>query len=301
MDLSGAGAFKDPGPWALLKQRLPLYQEVYNDPEPYRPDVAVIVDERAKFYVKSDWDAFYWSLIDFRNQCGKSGAAVGYYLMDDFTAGIVPKCKAYIFPNAFSLTDTQIESINARLNKEKSTSIWIYAPGYIGPNGGDTARCSRVTGITLNRTDGRVDSIGCGVLDGCKWASDLTLSPRLTVTESGVKVLGHYADGTVSSAMKRVDGHNSIFLGSLGVSSEVLTRLLDLAKVQIWTRDGSVVQTDGKFLVIHSGKKGLKPIYLPEGVTAESLNGKIVRQSGNVIYADFAEGGTLWFRLSRRK
>ena len=61
-DLPGAGAFKHPDLWRMLEERKEIYQEIYNQPMPYRPEVAVIVDERSRFSIRSDWDMFKRSL-----------------------------------------------------------------------------------------------------------------------------------------------------------------------------------------------------------------------------------------------
>lgn len=300
MDLSGAGAFNDPAPWAMLAKRLPMYQSLYNKPTAYKPEVAVIIDERSKLYVKSDWDAFFWSLIDLRNQCGRSGAAIGYYTLQDFISGLVPKSKVYLFPNSFEVSAAQVKQINSRLDQEKATAIWHYASGGIGLNGIDANRSSRLTGITLKQLNGKQNSVGSGILKGSKWAPDLTLSPRLVVSDHEAKIIGRYPDGKVSSAIKRTGQHTSIYMGSLGVTAEVLTKLFNSSKVHTWTRDGSVVQTDGQWLMIHTDKPGSKTIYLPAGIKSEPLTGTIVKQSGQTLTANFVKGDTRWFKLSAK-
>ncbi len=300
MDLSGAGAFNDPAPWAMLKKRLPMYQDVYNNPKPYRPEVAVILDEHSKLYVKSDWDAFFWSLIDLRNQCGRSGASVGYYTLQDFITGLVPKCKLYLFPNTFAVTPEQTSLINARLDREKATAIWHYASGCLNGNAIDARQSSRLTGIFLRQLNGKQNSIGEGLLKGLKWAPDLTLKPRLVIADKAAKIVGHYPDGKPSAAIKRTGQHTSIYLGSLGLTSQLLTKLFTNAGVHTWTRDGSVVQTDGQWLMIHTDKPGPKSIYLPLGIKAKPLTGSIVKQSGQIITANFIKGDTRWFKLSAK-
>ena len=109
MDLVSKGAFSHPQLWDMLQQRMALYDAVYREPKPYHPEVAVLADERSKLYVKSDWHANSWLMHTMRDEIVKSGASVGFYTLDDFVADIVPRCRAYVFANAFHLSDEQIE------------------------------------------------------------------------------------------------------------------------------------------------------------------------------------------------
>jgi hypothetical protein len=299
-DLVGVGAFNSPALWDMLKERKPLYEDVYRHPKPYRPDVAVIVDERSEMFIKSDIDARNWIKNDLRNQCERSGASIGYYLLEDFIDSKVPRCKLYLFADTFYLTDEQIPAINARLDKEKATAIWVYAPGYIGTNGHDVAGSSNVTGIQLALKEGKLGSEGVGRLQNLKWTPDLSTSPRLVVTDENAVVMARYSsDGLNSMAVKQVGRHKSIFVGDVGLPYTVLSELFEMAGAHIWTRDASIVQTDGSILAVHSGTGGLKPIYLPKGIRAEAIKGTIGTQKDNTILVDFLPGDTLWFKLSK--
>lgn len=309
-DVLGIGAFNDPLIWEMMRARMKLYREVYEHPTPYRPEVAMILDIKSKCYVKSDWDAFYWMMIDLRNQIGKSGAAMGYYSLDDFISGVTPQCKAYVFDFAFNLSDAQIRAIRERLDREGSTAVWVYASGLIGPDGVDINRSILLTGIGLAIKDGSQGSKGFGLLRGQTWGAKIApeirpgggyfaASPRLYVTDKKAETLGKYMDdGLVSAARIQTGKHESVFLGSMAVSPEVFMRVFEKAGAHVWTRDGSVIQTDGTFLMVHGGLAGLKPIYLKKGMKATAIKGEIEKQEGNTIFVPFKDGDTLWFRLT---
>jgi hypothetical protein len=306
-DLPGAGAFKHPALWQMLAERKEIYQKIYDSPQPYRPEVAVVVDERSRFSIRSDWDMFSRSLGRLRNQCDLSGAAIGYYLLEDFISGVVPPCKVYLFPNAFQLSDAQIKAIRGRLEREGATAIWNYAAGYLGPNGPDPVRMATLTGIAITADDGPATSKGVGLLTGESLGSiipdrktPLNFKPRFVVQDQTAEPLGRYhGDGAVSSARKQVGKMRSLYLGEVGVSAAALGRLFKSAGVHLWTDDGSVVVTDGRFLMIHTGQTGLKPIAVPKGVKLKPITGRIERREGDTIYVNFKPGDTLWFRLSR--
>jgi beta-galactosidase len=297
-DLPGAGAFQHPALWQMLEERKKIYQNIYDRPNPYRPEVAVIVDERSRLSVRSDWDMFSRSLGMLRNQCDLSGTAIGYYLLDDFISGVVPPCKVHLFPNAFQLSDAQIKAIRGRLEREGATAIWNYAAGYLGPNGPDPLRMEALTGIKIAADDGPATSQGAGMLAGESLGS-MNFKPRFVVADKTAEPLGHYhGDGAVSSASKQVGKMRSLYLGEVGVSAAALGRLFKSAGVNLWTDDGSVVVTDGRFLMIHSGQAGLKPIAVPKGVRIKPITGKIERREGGTIYVNFEKGDTFWFSLS---
>ena len=307
-DLVGAGAFKHPALWRMLEERKAIYHKIYDQPKPYRPEVAVIVDERSRFSIRSDWDMFSRSLGRLRNQCDLSGA--GHRVITCLrisSAGVVPLCKVYLFPNAFQLSDGQIKAIRGRLEREGATAIWNYAAGYLGSQGPDAARMSALTGIEVTADDGPATSKGAGLLEGESLGSifpennkPLNFKPRFVVKDQTAEPLGHYhGDGAVSAARKQVGKMRSIYLGEVGVSATALGRLFKSASVHIWTDDGSVVVTDGDFLMIHTGKAGLKPITLPRGIKIKPITGTIERRENHTIYVNFKKGDTFWFSLSR--
>jgi len=311
MDLAAAGAFNDAGLWERLAELRPLYEALYRDPRPYRPEVAVVVHEDSKLYVKSDWDANYWTMYNLRDELAKSGASVGYYSLDDFVSGVLPAHKVYVFANAFRLTDEEIRSVHSRLEAEARTSgvtaIWAYAPGYLGPGGPDVARASALVGMKLAVKDSMGGSEGLGPLAGQTWGPTPSLSPRLVVADRSATPLGRYrADGGISSAETRVGRRRSVFLGDLGVSATVLRRLIESAGAHLWTRGGKVVQTDGEVLMVHSGEAGAKRIWLPPGLELEPIKGttdrlgEIEKREGNTAVVRFEAGDTLWFRLVRK-
>jgi len=300
MDLVSRGAFSHPDLWDMLRNRIALYTDLYQRPRPYRPDVAVVVDEESKLYVKDDWDTNYWTMYRLRDECAKAGTSVGYYTLADFIDGSAPPCKAYVFANAFRLTEEQVGTIRSRLDREGATAIWIYAPGYVGPRGSHVDGVAKVTGIGVEAVDGAMGSGGLGLLEGESWGARLTVSPRLVVKEKDVLPLGRYrVDGQTSSAEREFGRHRSIFLGDMGPSSAVLRRLFQSAGCHIWANGGEIVQTDGTFLMVHSGAEGVRPVFLPRGVTAHPMDADVVGRSGSALHVRFRRGDTVWFRLRR--
>lgn len=302
MDLFATGPYTDPRLWATMNvYGIQNYLDIYSKPKPYLPDVAVIADPISQLYVREDLRTLTDGLAQLRNFADRSGATIGYYTLDDFIDGIAPKCPVYIFANTYYLTDSQITAINQRLDAYGALAIWQYAPGFLGPSSSDAGRTSTLTGITVVQSDGNLGTNGLGPMAGKQWGprNGSTYSPRFAVQDAGATSLGRYiVDAKISTAIKRVGSHTSLFVGDFILSSDFIRTVVQQVGVNIWTNDDSVVHTDGSLLVVHSGVAGAKNINLPPGVTAQPLSGQLVgQQNGSSISATFAEGETLWFTL----
>lgn len=223
MDINENGSFNDPAMWSVMSNYgLPLYTQLYTNPQPYRPDVALIIDRTSIMFQKVDTDAPNFQRGLLRIALAKSGVVYGVYTLDDFLDGTLPPCKVYIFANTNYVTDVQIAQIQTRLNTEGATAIWQYAPGFLGPTGPDVTRASQLTGIQLSQSDNFGTTNGAGAMAGYSWgvAPSNVLSPRLVVTDLSAEVLGRYQiDGLVSTARKKVGNFESLFSGEFGFTN----------------------------------------------------------------------------------
>lgn len=299
MDLVARGAFSHKDLWELMKKRKRLFEEQDRDPSPFSPEVAVVVDEEAKLYVRDDWHVNRQSLISFREECVKTGASVGYYLLEDLVAGRVPKCKVYLFANAFRLSPQQVKTIHARV--KGATAVWVYAPGFLAPESAGPSNVARTTGIEVKADAGKLGSKGQGLLENEMWGQPLDVTPRIHVTDKEAKTLGIYnAGGGISAAHKRAQGFESIFLGDAFVTRDVLRALFAQAGCHIWTQGDHVLLSDGRLLLLHAAKAGKVVLKLPPGIKAEPLDSDIkVKNAGSQLRVDCRKGTTAWFRLVR--
>jgi hypothetical protein len=226
-DLNENGAFNDPAVWTPMSDYgVPLFNQLYANPQPFKADVALIIDRNSILYQRNDDDMFAAQRAMLRYALAKAGVSYGIYTLDDFLDGVLAPCKVYIFANTNYLTDSQITQIQSRLNNETSTAIWQYAPGFLGPNGASVSRVSTLTGIQVSQSDGYGYTNGKGLMAGYNWGISLglpsqnqnPLSPRLIVTDLSAEVLGVYqADGLISTARKKVNNFESIFTGEFAL------------------------------------------------------------------------------------
>lgn len=225
MDLLAAGAFHHPALGELLKRNMESYAAELVQPTPFQPEIAVIVDERSKEYLRSDWEANSWTMVLLRHHTGKLDRSVGWYSLADFVAGVVPPCRVYLFANAFAVDDAQQAAILQRLRTEQARAVWVYAPGYLGPEGPDAGRVSALTGLAVEESPGIQGSTGEGLLAGLTWGAEAEVQPRLVVRDGRAEVLGRFRDGEVSAARSRTAGYDSLYVGDMLLSQEVLERL----------------------------------------------------------------------------
>ncbi|MCL5271234.1 MAG: hypothetical protein M1457_11960 [bacterium] len=298
MDLLALGAFDHPAMWIMRRRHQDLYTRLCAEPRPYRPDVAVLGDDASKLIVRGDWDANKILMTDLHDEALKTGATIGYYTLADFIAGRTPPCKVCVFANAFRLDEGQVAAIRERLDREGATAVWSYAPGCYGPAGIDAALAAPLIGMPLVVSEGASGTDGAGPLAGEAWGTTMCFSPRLALAGGGAEPLGRYrAGGGVSAARVRDSRHESVWLGEPGVKAGALRRIFAAAGAHIWTSGGEIVQTDGRWLAIHSGHDGDVTIALPAGFGIEPLAGTPGRREGNAYVAHFARGQTRWFEL----
>ncbi len=300
MDLMGAGAFASTDMWHLMAKRMTLFVENVDTPVPYRPDVAVVVDEKVKTLVASDWDGHYQTLMGFRNEIMRSGAAVGYYLLSDFMEGRVPQCKLYVFPNAFRHEGQLKAVIRSRLAREGATAVWLYVPGWMRQDGLHPEGGVQLTGIAVERRDGVMGSTGESLLQGLEWGWSAQVAPRPVIRDEAAEILGRYrADNLPSAARVHRDNAWHYVLGDLGANASVMRTVFREAGVHIWTAGDEIVHTDGHVLVIHSGRGGDVPVAVPEGVRVEALDGADGATDARPCVLRMAPDSTAWLRLSR--
>lgn len=298
MDLMSVGAFNHPDLGRLLARRVASYQATLDDPEPYRAEVAVVVDEGSKCFVSSDWDVSAWALANLRTAAGRCGAPVAWCSLDDVVGGVAPPCRAYVFANAFWLDAERREALLERLRREGSVAVWVYAPGYLGGEAPGAAGVGELTGIEVAVKPGTDGSVGCGLLEGEAWGMGAEVVPRLAVVDGTAEALGHYRiDGLVSAAHSRARGYDSYFIADLGVSVGLLRKVLGEAGVWIWADGGEVVQTDGRVLSIHAAEAGEHTVHLPPGVVATAEEADVARMGDGAVTLRFARDDTQWLWL----
>ncbi|NQT51384.1 hypothetical protein HQ576_05005, partial [bacterium] len=243
-----------------------------------KPEVAVIVDERSSLYLPCGNAVTRPLMTTMRYQLNRIGASVGYYLLSDLCAGLVPDAKLYVFLNAFAITPEQRQAIHRQVRRDGNWSLWFYAPGCVDPSGG-AGDMAALTGLPLERIAGprvpRVKAGASSILARVGDPKELSFGGgpplhTLVRVQSGalnLEVLGHY-EGTADAALalRRQKEWTSAFCGSTSISTGVLREIARAAGAHIWLGTGDVVIASEALVVVHASQAGEKRLALPHGV-----------------------------------
>lgn len=263
MDLPGKGWFQGDDLWDHLSGLQNIYQAALGGLEPYRADIAVILDETSCLFMRPNRDFSGLVIGAFRQHWYRIGAPAGIYLLDDLIEGRVPPAKMYVMLNAFSLSTAQAEKLRSKAFAGGSTVVWMYAPGIVRDGKLRPEGVSEVAGMDLSP----VSASGGIVLEGTGEefaAGHGALSPMFAVSDDDARVLARYAgSGEAAVAEKQTDGRRNVYSGVLQLPSSLLRRLAREAGAHIYSEENDVITAGNGLVGIHASSTGKKTIRLP--------------------------------------
>ncbi len=224
---------------------------------PFRPEIAVVVDEDAALSVSGKGHALLeQSLGRWRFELDRLGAPVGYYLQSDLER-IPDSVKALILVNPYVVSRRFRLDID-RLYGRGVTVVWTYAPGVAGPDEIDWGRIGSITGIAAaSRMDAAplhvvaapvADEIDFGALDGL---------PRVVIADEQAHPLARYADsGEIAIAAAPWRGGTSVFSAVPRIPVGLLRWICARAGASFYRSTPGHVAVAGPYLVVHAEKTG---------------------------------------------
>ncbi len=291
MDLFGEGWLDDEGIWQNLGKLKRIYDSVLGKPSSFKPEVAVVVDEKSAFYLTQSPPPLTAPLLSgIRKSLYRIGTPCGFYLLDDLTSGLVPKAKFYIFLNCFALTESEREAI-ARQCKGK-VCAFFYANGFIKDPSADARNMKELLGVPvkmgMEKVVGQVKvaahSLTEGVSDFGVDDAQYGLSPVFYLEEGKVgkeakiEVLGRYRDNGMPGVwVKRDKRYTAVYIGALTAPSSLLRNIAKMGGAHIYCGTDDVIAADGQFVAIHASSEGEKLLRLPRKATVrDALSGEVV-------------------------
>lgn len=278
MDLPGSGWFDDPGMWAEMARLRKLDDPLLKSPLPYRPEVAVIIDERSMADVAEGGHAVTRPAVyEARAALGRMGAPYGQYLLDDVAQGRV-KAKLYIFLNAWNLpAKTRADLLRATRGAFR---VWCYAPGFLEGSRYAPEAMRHLTGFTLQAVSperAQAAPTAAGRRAGLTpFGSSLPIRPLFAASDAAdQETLAVYPDGSAAIALKRTPEGESLFVGAPGLTPELLRFAARRANVRLYTETDCCVYANGPFIALHAVKDG--PVALLTGsraVVRDALTGQ---------------------------
>jgi beta-galactosidase len=299
MDLFGRGWFSGDEIWAFLGGLQNTFQASIDTLSEYKPEIAVIVDERSCLYLSPTNAVTNPLLVTFRKQWYRIGAPVGIYLLDDLIAGRVPQAKMYIFLDTFALDDSQIAAVRKHACGKGCVVVWMYAPGIVHEDKLSRDHIERVTGIAL-REDPEAD--GKVVLANAEEfsAEHGHLEPSFEVTDKDAEALARYASGNgVVVAAKKIGNWTSVYSGTLQLPASLLRDLAKRAGVHIYSNQDDVIAAGNGFVSVHASSGGPKLLIMPSNCDlTDSVTGETLGR-GRSFRFEMKEGDTRLLRIGR--
>lgn len=267
--------------------------------------VAVISALQSEFHIAGrDSGLNYVTGPAYLQQIGelcRSGAAFDWFTIEDLAEGRVPPCRAYVFLDAYYLTDAQRAAIE-RLKSGGRTLIWLYAAGYVTDRGLSLDAMSRLIGMKVAKLDrARLALEIVGAPPGAKpIGPGAEQSPVFVAEEPGEQVWGRLAgSGRPGLVAMRLAGYTSVFGSTPVVPAGLLRRAFAAAGVHIYLDTDDNVSANASWLSIHAASAGRKTVRLPAACrVVDVTRGKVVSPGARSFSVDMGFGATRVFMLT---
>ncbi len=232
MDLPGSGWFNDPAYWKVLSDFDETDRMLLARKRPYKPDVAVTIDEDSIQHIACAGNHVTSPLIcKSRKSFPRAGVTFGQYLLNDLVRDPVDM-KLQIHLAAWHLSpETERALVRQIAATPDITRVWCWAPGYIGEDKFDPAGTERLTGFKVSPS--KLANALCHVTPlGRKlglpetWGVDTRENPMLGVeTQPGDEVWATWGDGAPAVVVRPNKG---------GVGFTIFEGACELPPALVW-------------------------------------------------------------------
>jgi len=270
-------------------------------------EVAVFCSERSMHYAAGRPELHRALLRDTLDELACMGAPYDVYLLPDIADPKLPEYKLYVFLNAFEVSPELRERIGATLRRGGKTAVWVYAPGYITPEGFSPGGLTELTGIGIKPGD--------GALPGELTVTDprhpvtsalpadrklpLTLDPSFIVEDPEATVLGTSA-GKATLAVREYPEWRSVY-SLLPLDRRLLLGLCRYAGVHVYSATFDPFSAGATYCVIHTTTEGAKRMALPTpSDVMEITAGRELGRGIGVIEEQLPAGVTRVYRTLRQ-
>jgi hypothetical protein len=281
MDLGATGWFNDRRMWDEMVRLRALDEPLLNQPRPFRPEVAAVIDERSMTRVAFGGHAVTVpGVYEARAPLGRMGAPYGQYLQDDVLAGRVP-AKMYVMLSAWCLSPEQRRQL--RDATRGGVRVWCYAPGYQEPERVAADGMTELTGFRLQAVTppkalAKPTGVGKRLGLTAPFGMAQPVKPLFAAVDATAEeTLAVYPDGSAAVALRRTPDGSSLFVGPPGFTSQLLRLAARQAGVHLFTQTDCNVYANGPYLILHASQDG--PLEVDTGKTApiaELFTGRVL-------------------------
>ena len=303
MDLFGRKWQNDVRLWDEMRRFLPLEKKLMAEPQPYRPDIALIIDENSLNYFVSSGEPFrlmVFGTYEVRDRVSRSSASYGQYLLSDvFKNKVESKLDIHCASVALSAKEREILKKRA----EKIPTIWLIAPGFIDKDNRKQSleTMQDLTGFKFVRTttrELRARSNGSGMFWGTPYeygGFSLGAPAFAVIPEKDDVVLANFADGKAAVVFRPgKDGKApALFCGTNDLPVCVIRKMAELGGAKIWSKEDLHVHTNGRFAAFTAPEEGAYIIDTgKDGEIRDALSGEVLGK-GPELLRRFQRGDTL--------
>lgn len=191
--------------------------------------------------------------------------------------------KVYAFLNCFNYDKKFLETVR-KLQQKKCTLLWVYAPGFAHQNKASLEAMKQLTGFTFKQAENSIMP-AVSLPDG-SWHGTPTVrvKPMFAVTDSNVRVLGKYEDGSVGLASRKTGNTLSYFSGPWQMGTPFLMQVLKESGVHLFSETGDPLEANDSLVVLHARTPGVKKIKLPRKADVlDVYSNKIIARNTDVF------------------
>jgi len=314
-DAEGEGRLHDTGMWRGFGKMASIYSDSRNWPEEkaaaapsnepeleedlqaaQMSELAVVVDEESRFVESCATELNDLLLRQVRDSASQAGLPVRLYLLGDVLSGKAPGAPVYVFLNAFSLGLDERVKLRSLLETNRANAIWMYAPGYFGPDGASAENITQLTGVGVKAFEEPALSGSTYSLAG-KWMSEdeefgarLRLDPLFYIEDENADVLATYIDSKKPSIATRFfeEGWGSVLCAEPSLTPQMLREILSILEVFMCCQPGMQNFYDTFFfgenlMAIHAREPGERTVEFDQTATIEDLLAPGIRWQGRRV------------------
>lgn len=302
MDLAAYGWLYDDSVWRNLAVLKNEYEKlIAAEPPASAFDTVFIIDEKAESVLgQPSFCGISGNLISsFRYEAYRAGISFAFAEIADVEAGLFSDACLYIFLNPYRLSPDRCRALAAQLQHGGKTSVFMYGFGTTLPED-----VKLLTGMDITLTEAGNTALNV-THDGKRHGFvhvDRCNEVTHRYTAAGYDTLyAEYAGGIPGLASKKHNGYTVFFYGGTFLSRENIRAFCRLAGCHVYSEEGDVLVTDGKFLVYGASAAGKKNLLFPGNCDiSDFLTGESY-QDIRVLSPDMKTGETKWLAIKYRQ
>lgn len=329
MSLLGDERFNLPEIWEDYRPYLE-WRMAHPTTPPYRPEVALVLDEKAINYIAEDSRPILtrW-LYELRAFLARTDTTLGVYEQGDLDR-IPDSVRCLILATPYAISDEHKRQLRERFMRDGRMIVFGYLPGLYS-DGRIQANSEDLTGIRTElveapmQTDSVVtDASGpLAAFTGQTFGEPIDFSqnfwhpnaryapirPHLRVTDESAETLARFTGGdgqTPSVVMKEMGDWTSVITAVHSLSPNMWRSLFAHAGVHLYLdslssdfRFPDVVEANSGFLMVQSGISGTRTVHLPASMSIvrdfQGMDNAVIARDTDRFEAEFEKGVPRFF------